>query len=265
MKRAGKSGTSKLKHRDNNEGSFQFVNAIPSSAAESAKTRSLVRANATKYQWQHLKRSTAPAPGSRETEEEEEELPAPNQNSAPSLSRETTSQGGEDRVHAPATKRRRSSAPQRVRLSNGDRGEVPWDGFAFPMDWDTDPVLAQWSVTDEDPKSNWMAKTCEPTSLLGAGNVDPFHVYPSSLSGESVGRLIDHSELASSSTFGASSPSLSSAFLSFYLQCPHRQMEFHMLTPSSSCQFDLSKTSPLSFGHAQESSSKLVAPQSHVE
>lgn len=178
------------KPHDKGNSSLTFVNALPTSAAESARTRFLVRANATKYQWR-ISKGSAHRSVAQEVEREEpgeENLsiirsadvarPPPRPSNP---ERETSSGSVEELV--------RSSSPRRVWLSKDDKGEVPWLGLAFPMKWNSYPVPSQWITADRYPNSTW-----GPTTLLGAGKMDPFHVYPSALPRETVARLIDESE-----------------------------------------------------------------------
>jgi hypothetical protein len=188
--RPRKAGILRKKPQNNGKTSLTFVNALPTSAAESARLKSLVRANATKYQWRTSKGSAHRSVAQEvEREEPEEEIVSTTRSAdvaRPPLrlsnaGRETSSESVEELV--------RPSSPRRIWHSNDDQGQVPWLGLAFPMEWNSDPVPSQWITPDGDPNSKW-----GPATLLGAGKTDPFHVYPSVLPRESVARLIDESE-----------------------------------------------------------------------
>jgi hypothetical protein len=204
MKRVGKAGTSRRKQSDNKP-SYQFVNALPTSAAESAKTRSLVRANATKYQWRTSKELSHPQVREVDDEEPQREHPSKRRHVSSISDLPLSSQAEMNLLPERNTRVYRTATLRRVRVSDDDRGEIPWDGIAFPMEWNSGPFVSCWSTTEQELEASWLERTWGPNSILGAGKMDPFNVYPSALPRETVTRLIDNSEYLRS-TFSLVSP-----------------------------------------------------------
>ena len=182
-----KSRVKKSKPPPDHQAPLQFINAIPQSEAEKARVRSVVRSNATKYQWQHARVSESASAKDVSIQQSAASHgllnPVDDQTKDPA----GTALYGADYEQSPAITWDTSLFPNNV------LGEVKDFNALHP--YQTRAILDTSSSGSSNTEDS--AVTTPPSdgllTLLGSGFCDPFNVYPSELPRSKVGELVWHS------------------------------------------------------------------------